>query len=72
MIKLSLGNKKGQQLIMPMARSEENPDLLKGYKLKAIDLRKDWPKILDTILNNKLIQKAHHRSFLDDDKSVWC
>ena len=51
------GNKKGQQLTMPMARSEESPDILTGFTLKAIDLRLDWPKILETIHKSKTIQQ---------------
>ena len=34
-----IGLKQGQQLTMPMARDEENPDLLSGHKLKAIDIK---------------------------------
>ena len=59
------GNKKGQQLIMPMARLEDSPEILDGYSLHAIDLRSDWPNILQTILNNKLIQEAMENSYQD-------
>ena len=59
------GSKKGQQLIMPMARSEENPDILNGQTLQAIDLRSDWQNILQTINNNKIIQKTMEKSYQD-------
>ena len=55
---ISTGNKKGQQLIMPMARLEENPAILNKHKLQAIDLRSDWEQILHTIYDNKIIQKT--------------
>ena len=42
MTQISPGNKKGQQLIMSMARPEENLDILDGYTLQAIDLLTDW------------------------------
>ena len=58
MINNSPGTKKGQQLIMPMARSEESPDILNGRTLQAVDLRKDWENILQTINDNKIIQKT--------------
>ena len=61
----SPGTKKGQQLIMPMARSEENPDILNGRTLKAVDLRSDWRNILQTINNNKIIQKTMEKSYQD-------
>ena len=59
------GNKKGQQLTMPMARSEESPDILTGFTLKAIDLRSDWPKILETIHKSKNIQQIMEKSYRD-------
>ena len=61
----SAGIKKGQQLIMPMARLEENPDILDGYKLQTIDLRADWQGILQTIHNNKIIQQTMEKSYQD-------
>ena len=61
----SSGTKKGQQLIMPIARSEENPDILNGQSLQAIDLRSDWQNILQTINNNKIIQKTMEKSYQD-------
>ena len=54
MTQMSPGSKKGQQLTMPMARLEENPDILDGYKLQTIDLCSDWKNILQTIHNNKI------------------
>ena len=65
MTQISSGNKKGQQLIMPMARSEESPDVLEGYKLQAIDLRSDWQQILKTINDNKIIQRTMEESYQD-------
>ena len=65
MTQISPGSKKGQQLIMPMARSEENPDILDGYKLQTIDLRSDWEHILQTIHNNKIIQQTMEKSYQD-------
>ena len=59
------GNKKGQQLTMPMARSEESPDILTGFTLKAIDLRLDWPTILETIHKSKNIQQIMEKSYQD-------
>ena len=59
------GNKKGQQLIIHIARSEENLDALNGYKLSALDLRSDWHSILDTINDNKIIQKTMEKSYQD-------
>ena len=65
MINHSPGTKKGQQLIMPMARSEENPDILNGKTLQAVDLRTDWENILQTINDNKIIQKTMEKSYQD-------
>ena len=65
MNQLSPGNKKGQQLIMPMARTEENPDILNGYSLNAIDLRLDWEDILQTIKDNKSIQQSMEKAYQD-------
>ena len=65
MTQISPGSKKGQQLIMPMARSEENPDILDGYILQTIDLRSDWEHILHTIHNNKIIQQTMEKSYQD-------
>ena len=62
------GKKKGQQLIMPMARLEQNPDILYGHKLQAIDLRLDWQKILLTIEDNKNIQQAMGKSYQDSQE----
>ena len=61
----SPGIKKGQQLIMSMARTEESPDILKGLILKAIDLRSDWDQILNTIFTTKIIQKSMEQSYQD-------
>jgi len=61
----SPGSKKGQQLIMPMARSEESPDILNGRTLKAVDLRSDWQNILQTIYDNKIIQKTMEKYYQD-------
>ena len=52
------GSKKGQQLIMPMARNEESPAILKGKKLEVIDIRSDWKTILQTIHDNKIIHRT--------------
>ena len=59
------GSKRGQQLIMPMARTEESPDILKGRTLKAVDLRADWDNILKTIFSTKIIQKSMEKSYQD-------
>ena len=65
MTRLSPGNKKGQQLIMPMARTEENPTILNDHKLQAIDLRSDWDQILQTINSNKNIQLSMEKAYQD-------
>ena len=65
MINHSPGTKKGQQLIMPIARSEESPDILNGRTLKAVDLRSDWDNILKTIFATKKIQKSMEKSYQD-------
>jgi len=65
MTKISPGSKKGQQLTMPMARPEENPDILDGYTLQAIDLRTDWQQLLQTIHDNKIIQQTMEKSYQD-------
>ena len=65
MTQISPDIKKGQQLIMSMARLEENPDILNGFKLQTIDLRTDWPQILQTIHNNKIIQQIMEKSYQD-------
>ena len=65
MNQLSPGNKKGQQLIMPMIRAEENPDILNGYSLHAINLRLDWEDILQTIKDNKSIQQTMEKAYQD-------
>jgi hypothetical protein len=65
MTQISPGSKKGQQLIMPMVRTEENPNILDGYTLKAIDLRKDWQYLLQTIYDNKIIQQTMEKSYQD-------
>ena len=61
----SSGSKKGQQLIMPMARSEESPDILNGRILKALDLRSDWDNILKTVFATKKIQRTMEKSYQD-------
>ena len=65
MTQISPGSKKGQQLIMPMARPEENLDILDGYTLQAIDLRTDWQQLLQTIHDNKIIQQTMEKSYQD-------
>ena len=65
MINHSRGGKKGHQLIMPMARTEENPDILNGKILKVVDLRSDWDNILNTIFESKKIQDSMERSYQD-------
>ena len=65
MTQISPGNKKGQQLIMPMARPEENPHVLEGHKLISIDIRSDWQQILQTIHDNKTIQLTMEKSYQD-------
>ena len=59
------GIKKGQQLIMSMARIEESPDILNGLTLKAIDLRSDWNNILKTIFTENKIKKSMELSYQD-------
>ena len=65
MTKQTAGNKKGQQLIIPIARTEDSPEVLKGNVLKVIDLRSDWQYILNTIDNNKIIQQAMENAYQD-------
>ena len=50
---------------MPMARKEESFDILHEFALIAIDIRKDWPDILETILNNQTIQNSMEKSYQD-------
>ena len=59
------GIKRGQQLIMPMARLEESPEILNGLTLIAIDIRSDWDNILKTICEEKKIQKSMELSYQD-------
>ena len=59
------GIKRGQQLIMPMARLEESPEILNGLTLIAIDIRSDWDNLLKTILKEKKIQKSMELSYQD-------
>ena len=59
------GNKKGQQLTMPMARSEESPDLLSGHELKAIDIRSHWKDLLPIIYSNENVQNIMEKSYQD-------
>ena len=70
MTQISPGIKKGQQLIMPMARLEENPDILDGYKLQTIDLRTDWQQLLQTIHNNKIIPVSYTHLTLPTNREV--
>ena len=39
----------GTQLSISNINIHKDLDPLKGYKLKVIDIRKDWPKILPVI-----------------------
>ena len=48
-----------------MVRAEENPDILNGYSLNAIDLRLDWEDILQTIIDNKSIQQTMEKAYQD-------
>ena len=57
--------KKGQQLTMPMVRSEDSPDLLKDLNLKAIDIRSDWTDLLPIIYSNKTVQNVMEKSYQD-------
>ena len=59
------GTKKGQQLTMPMARSDESPDLLSGHELKAIDIRSNWKDLLPIIYSNENVQNLMENSYQD-------
>ncbi|MBC8311073.1 MAG: hypothetical protein H8E72_02110 [Candidatus Marinimicrobia bacterium] len=58
-------NKKGQQLTMPIARSEESPELLSGHELKTIDIRSDWKNLLPIIYSNENVQSIMEKSYQD-------
>ena len=58
-----MGLKQGEQLTMPMARDEENPDLLSGQELKAIDIRSHWKDLLPIIYSNKNVQNMMEKSY---------
>ena len=60
-----IGLKQGQQLTMPMARDEENPDLLSGEELKAIDIRSHWKDLLPIIYSNENVQNIMEKSYQD-------
>ena len=60
-----IGIKKGQQLIMPMARNEESPDLLSGNELKVIDIRSHWKDLLPIIYSNENVQNIMEKSYQD-------
>ena len=60
-----IGLKQGEQLTMPMARDEENPDLLSGHELKAIDIRSHWKYLLPIIYSNKNVQNMMEKSYQD-------
>ena len=60
-----IGLKQGQQLTMPMARDEDSPDLLSGYKLKAIDIRSHWKDLLPIIYSNENVQNIMEKSYQD-------
>ena len=60
-----IGIKKGQQLTMPMAKNEENPDSLSGHKLQAIDIRSHWKDLLPIIYSNENIQNIMEKSYQD-------
>ena len=60
-----IGLKQGEQLTMPMARDEENPDLLSGHELKAIDIRSHWKDLLPIIYSNKNVQNMMEKSYQD-------
>ena len=60
-----MGLKQGEQLTMPMARDEENPDLLSGQELKAIDIRSHWKDLLPIIYSNKNVQTIMEKSYQD-------
>ena len=61
----SIGLKQGQQLTMPMARDDENFDLLSEHKLVAIDIRSNWQDLLSIIYSNKDVQNAMEKSYQD-------
>jgi len=65
MISPLIGIKKGQQLTMPMARDEENPDSLSGHELKAIDIRSHWKDLLPIIYSNENVQNIMEKSYQD-------
>jgi hypothetical protein len=60
-----IGLKQGEQLTMPMARDEENPDLLSGQQLKAIDIRSHWKDLLPIIYSNENVQNMMEKSYQD-------
>ena len=60
-----IGLKQGQQLTMPMARDEENPDLLSGHELKSIDIRSHWKDLLPIIYSNENVQNIMEKSYQD-------
>jgi len=60
-----IGLKQGEQLTMPMARDEENPDLLSGHELKAIDIRSHWKDLLPIIYSNENVQNIMEKSYQD-------
>ena len=60
-----IGIKKGQQLTMPMASNEENPDLLSGKELKAIDIRSHWKDLLPIIDSNENVRNIMEKSYQD-------
>ena len=61
----TIGLKKGQQLIMPIARSEENPSILDGYNFQVIDIKAEWKQILNTIYDHKIIQSTMEYAYQD-------
>lgn len=60
-----IGLKQGQQLTMPMGRDEENPNLLLGHELIAIDVRSHWNDLLKIIHSNENIQNIMENSYQD-------
>ena len=53
----------GTQLSISNINIHKDLDPLKGYKLKVIDIRKDWPKILPVISKSLDIQKAMESAY---------
>jgi len=64
------GLKKGQQLIIPMARDDNNPDIISGYDLTAIDIRSDWKDLLPIINSNEKVQIIMEQSYQEFQEGI--